>query len=182
MRYAAALDGVASRGLAPVKQWDPPRVGDIDIAIKSDGTWFHEGAPIKRARLVKLFSTILKREGDAYFLVTPVEKLKIAVEDAPFVAVLMSASGAGNEQKLAFTTNMNETVLAGADHPLEFRPSAGGDRVPYVHIRNGLEARIVRAVYYDLVTLGERRQMEGDETFGVWSDGCFFSFGPVEDA
>lgn len=182
MRYAAALDGVASRGPAPVEQWNPSRAGDIDIVIKSDGTWVHEGAPIRRARLVKLFSTILKREGDAYFLVTPVEKLKIAVDDAPFVAVLMTADGEGGSQRLKFTTNMGETVIAGPEHHLEFRASAAGEMAPYLHIRKGLDARIARAVYYDLVALSERRQMKGGDKFGVWSDGCFFSFGPAGEA
>ena len=181
MRYAAALDGAAPRAPAPVEQWNPSRTGEIDIVIKSDGTWFHEGSPIRRARLVKLFSTILKREGDDYFLVTPAEKLKITVEDAPFAAVLMRAEGRGEKQRLCFTTNMNETVVAGRDHGLEFRPSAAGDIAPYVHIRGGLEARIARAVYYDLVALGERRQMKDGENFGVWSDGCFFSFGTAEN-
>ena len=181
MRYAAALEVVASRGAAPVEQWNPARTGDIDIEIKSDGTWFHEGAPIRRARLVKLFSTILKREGETYYLVTPAEKLKITVEDAPFVAVLMNVESDARSQRITFSTNLGEKVIAGPEHGIVLRPVNGDELAPYLHIRGGLEARIARAVYYDLVALGERRQMDGVEEFGVWSDGHFFPFGPVGD-
>ncbi len=179
MRYAAALEGLDRRTLPPVERWTPARVGEIDIVIKSDGTWFHEGAPIARARLVRLFSTILMREGDDHFLVTPAEKLKITVEDAPFLAVLMKTEGEGDGRRLSFTTNMGDVAAAGPHHQLAFRASRGGDIAPYIDVRRGLEARIARAVYYDLVALGERRHMEGGDVFGVWSNGVFFPFGPA---
>ena len=178
MRYAAELEGVVGRGPAPVEKWNPERVGAIDIVIQSDGTWLHEGAPIRRARLVKLFSTILKREGDDYFLVTPVEKLKITVEDAPFVAVLMEADGEGRDQRLIFTTNVGEKIVAGPAHGI-FMRRCGDHDAPYIEARRGLEARVARAVFYDLVGLGERRHGKGKDVFGVWSSGVFF---PLADA
>ncbi len=180
MRYAAALGDYHARALPPVENWNPPRIGEIDIVIKSDGTWFHEGAPITRARLVRLLSTILRREGDDHFLVTPAEKLKIAVEDAPFLAVLMKAEGEGDGRRVSFTTNMGDAITAGPDHRLEFRQSPAGGGAPYIDVRRGLEARIARAVYYDLVALGERRHMEGGDVIGVWSNGEFFPFGPAD--
>ena len=182
MRYASELEGVVSRGLPPVDKWNPAFSGDIDLTIRRDGKWIYEGSPINRARLVRLFSTVLKREGDAYFLVTPVEKLGITVEDAPFLAVLMLADGDGATQKLTFTTNVGETVTAGEHHPLEFRAQTDSDqKAPYIKVRGGLEALVARAVYYDLVALGERRQIDGNEQFGVWSSGTFFPFGAAQE-
>ena len=181
MRYAAALEGVDAQGLPPVEQWKPDRVGDIDIVIKADGMWHHEGAPIKRAKLARLFSTILRRDGDAFFLVTPAEKLKITVEDAPFLAVAMETRGDGAARRLTFRTNLGDSVDIGPDHMLAFRPSPAGQNAPYIEVRRGLEARIARSVYYDLVALAERRHMKGGEVFGVWSGGIFFPFAAVED-
>ncbi len=182
MRYAAALEGAGGKSLPPVEKWHPEFCGEIDLVIKRDGTWFHEGTPIGRARLVRLFSTVLRREGDKHFLVTPVEKLEITVEDAPFIAVLMKREGKSAEQKLTFTTNVGDDALAGAAHSLTFRKhDESGERAPYINVRAGLEARIARAVYYDLVELGETREIGGEEQFGVWSDGVFFSFGPASE-
>ncbi|MEM8773103.1 MAG: DUF1285 domain-containing protein [Pseudomonadota bacterium] len=184
MRYAASLENAGGGSLPPVDKWNPDFCGDIDMVIKSDGTWFYEGGPIGRARLVRLFSTVLKREGDKYFLVTPVEKLGLRVEDAPFIAVAMAREGEGQNQRLTFTTNVGDKALAGPEHRLELRRpssacSAADERAPYVHVRRGLEARVARSVFYDLVALGERRHMEGQDMFGVWSDGVFFPFGPA---
>lgn len=132
--------------------------------------------------LVRLFSTVLRREGDRHFLVTPVEKLGINVEDAPFIAVLMQAEGAGNRQRLKFTTNLGDEAVAGPDHVLEFRKNPASDEgAPYIDIRAGLEARIARAVFYDLVALGETHQIDGEEKFGVWSNGVFFPFGSASE-
>jgi len=182
MRYAAALENVDSKSMPPVDKWDPKVSGRIDLTIKRDGTWVHEGAPIERARLVRLFSTIMKREGVSYFLVTPVEKLEINVEDAPFVAVLMSRAGAGAEQTLSFTTNVGDKVQAGAEHALEVREGAvAGESTPYVHVRRGLDALIARSVFYDLVALGETREVDGERLFGVWSGGVFFPLGASEE-
>jgi hypothetical protein len=182
MRYAAKLEGAVGRSLPPVEKWNPEFCGEIDIVIKRDGTWFHEGTPIGRARLVRLFSTVLKREGDRHYLVTPVEKLEIRVEDTPFVAVLMRREGEGRMQTLVFTTNVGDEVSAGPDHPLDFRKDAEtGEGAPYIDVRLGLEARVARAVFYDLVELGETREIDGEDAFGVWSGGAFFSFGSARD-
>ncbi|WP_425411102.1 DUF1285 domain-containing protein [Hyphococcus sp.] len=175
IRYAAQLEDAASGSLPPVDKWNPEISGEIDLVIKRDGTWMHEGAPIKRAPLVRLFSTVLKREGQKYFLVTPVEKLEIRVEDAPFVAVLMKQDSQGPDQNLTFTTNVGDTIGAGRDHRLEFRTDMNtGESAPYLHVRMGLDARIARAVFYDLVDLCETRTIGGEKHFGVYSGGEFF--------
>ena len=180
--YAARLEGAVADGLPPVEKWNPGYKGDSGIVIARDGTWRHEGAPITRARLVRLFSTVLKREGDDYFLVTPVEKLGVTVEDAPFLAVLMRAEGQGAAQQLHFTTNVADRVAAGPAHALTFRRYGGtGEAAPYIHVRGGLEARISRALFYDLVALGETQETDGKEMFGVMSGGVFFPFGPAGD-
>lgn len=181
MRYAAELEGAGRGSLPPVEQWNPPVSGDIDLTIRRDGAWVHEGAPIRRAALVRLFSTVLKREGDNYFLVTPVEKLKIEVEDAPFLAVLMMREGEGPAQTLTFATNVGDEVVAGPAHAIEFRKDPEtGEGAPYIHVRRRLEARIARAVFYDLVALCETREIDGEERFGVWSGGEFFPFGTAD--
>lgn len=182
MRYAAALEGAGSKSLPPVEKWNPKFCGEIDLVIRRDGTWVHEGTPIGRARLVRLFSTVLRREGDGYFLVTPVEKMAITVEDAPFIAVLMRREGEGAAQRLIFTTNVGDETVAGEDHPIEYRKDPEtGEGAPYIEVRAGLEARIARAVFYDLVELGETREIDGEAAFGVWSDGVFFPFGPANE-
>jgi len=179
MRYAAALEGLEWGALPPVESWRPERVGEIDIVIKADGAWVHKGAPIERARLVRLFSTILRRDGEDYFLVTPAEKLKIRVEDAPFLAVLMETAYSGARREITFTTNLGERVSADRDHAIRLRSGPGGDEVPYIEVRRGLEARIARSVYYDLVALAERRHMGNEDVYGVWSCGEFFKFGAI---
>lgn len=181
MRYAAALEDARTDSLPPVEAWNPDNVGEIDIVIKADGMWHHEGAPIKRAKLVRLFSTILRRDGNEHFLVTPVEKLKITVEDAPFLAVAMNAAGEGRSQRLSFRTNLGDNVAVGPDHKLTYRLAPSGQSAPYIEVRGGLEARIARSVYYDLVALGERRHMDDNEVFGVWSNGEFFPFAAIAD-
>lgn len=181
MRYAADLEGFSGKSLPPVHLWHPENCGDIDIVIKRDGTWVHEGTPIRRAKLVRLFSTVLRREGDEYFLVTPVEKLRITVEDAPFVAVLMRVEGEGHDRRIVFTSNVGDEAAAGPEHNFVFRKGGTGEGAPYIDMRAGLEARIARAVFYDLVALGETHQIEGVEAFGVWSGGVFFPFGTADE-
>lgn len=162
---------VRERRLPPVDQWNPAHCGDSEMRIAADGTWFHQGAPIGRPNMVRLFSTILRREPDGgYVLVTPVEKLSIAVDDAPFVAVEMKAAGDGPDSQLAFRLNTGELVTAGPDHALRFEEGQDGPR-PYLHVRGGLEALVARPVYYELA---ERALAGGDPAPGVWSDGAFF--------
>jgi hypothetical protein len=163
------------RGLPPVHLWNPPFCGDLDIRIARDGTWFYLGTPIGRPELVRLFSTILRKDGDAYFLVTPVEKVGITVDDAPFVAVDFEAEGDGTAQTLRFETNVGDHVTAGPDHPIRVeRDPQTGEPSPYVHVRAGLEALIDRKSFYRLVEIGARR----DGWFGLWSGGTFFAIIP----
>ena len=167
---------VAERKLPPVERWNPTHCGTSDMRIARDGTWFHQGSPIGRIEMVRLFSTILRRESDGgYVLVTPVEKLDIAVEDAPFVAVEMKAEGDGRAAKLAFRLNTGDLVTAGAAHPLRFEQTPDGPR-PYLHVRGtigaGLEALVARSVYYELAQIA----LAGDDMPpGVWSDGVCFA-------
>ena len=152
---AASAKAAKGRGLPPIEKWNPPFCGDLDMQIKRDGTWFYEGTPIGRKELVKLFSTILWREGDEYFLVTPVEKVGLQVEDAPFVAVDFDVTGEGVDQVLTFTTNVDDQAKAGADHPIRVeRDKETGEPSPYVLIRRNLEALIDRKSFYRLVDLG----------------------------
>lgn len=153
--------------------------GDLDMRIARDGTWFYHGSPIGRIRLVKLFATVLKREADGtYVLETPVEKGRIEVEDVPFVAVELTAEGEGHEQALTLRTNLDEIVTVDADHPIEIRNDPEtGHPVPYVLIRDALEARIGRSVYYEMVSLGMEGEGERSHLFGVWSKGSFFPLG-----
>jgi len=153
----------------------PETCGGIDIRIARDGTWFYHGSPIGRKPLVKLFASVLRRNSDgSFWLVTPAERVRIQVDDAPFVAVALTVAGEGRDTRLAFTTNVEDTVLAGKNNPIRvaFDP-ATGEPAPYVLVRDGLEALISRAVYYELVTIGESREA----SFGVWSDGAFFALG-----
>ncbi|KAF0674539.1 uncharacterized protein PMES_03124 [Profundibacterium mesophilum KAUST100406-0324] len=175
---AAAKSG----GLPPVHLWDPPFCGDLDMRIARDGTWFYMGSPIGRKALVKLFSSILKREGDAYFLVTPVEKVGITVEDAPFVAVDFERRDEGGMQVLRFTTHVGDCVDAGPDHPIRVeRDRESGEPSPYVHVRAGLEALIDRKSFYRLVELGEQAEHEGAPWFGLRSGGAFFPVIPASE-
>jgi hypothetical protein len=168
-------EAASGRALPPVEKWNPALCGDIDMRIARDGTWFHQGTPIGRKELVRLFSTILRRDGDDYVLVTPAEKMRIVVEDAPFMAVLLDVAGLGLGQTLTFTTNVGDQAVAGRGNPIrvETDPVSLAPS-PYVHVRRGLEARISRAVFYqlaDLAVAGEGGMV------GVWSDGVFFPIG-----
>ena len=167
-----------TRGLPPLEKWYPPFCGDLDMQIKRDGTWFYQGTPIGRPELVKLFATILWREGDKYFLVTPVEKVGITVEDAPFVAVDFEVTGDGVDQTLTFETNLGDTSIAGPDLPVRVvRDSDTGEPSPYILIRRNLEALIDRKSFYRLVDLG----VHHDSWFGVWSGGEFFGIIPSDE-
>jgi|TARA_Y100000815_G_C13264679_1_gene470648 hypothetical protein len=167
-----------SRGLPPVHLWNPEFCGDLDMRIARDGTWFYLGTPIGRPELVRLFSTILKKEGDDYFLVTPVEKVGITVDDAPFVAVDFEATGEGRDQVLTFATNVGDKVSAGADAPIRVeRDAETGEPSPYVLVRANLEALIDRKSFYRLVEIGEHH----DGWFGLWSGGEFFPVIPSKE-
>ena len=176
----ASLQAEAAKGakLPPVEEWNPTRCGDIDIRIMRDGTWHHLGAPITRPELVRLFSTVLRREDDGFYLVTPVEKLRIVVEDAPFLAVLLDVEGKGRDQRLVFTTNVGDQVAADADHPIRVeRDSQTGEPAPYLLVRARLEARIARPVFYRLAELATESPA-APGMLGVWSAGQFFLLGP----
>ena len=164
-----------ARGPAPVHLWDPPHCGDSLMRIARDGTWFHEGTPIGRPALVRLFASILRRDPDGFVLVTPVEKVSILVEDAPFVAVDVEAA----EEGLTFTTNLGDAVLAGPANPI--RVERGAEPRPYVLVRGGLEALIDRKTFYRLAEMGEMAPHEGAEWFGVRSGGAFFPMLPADE-
>jgi hypothetical protein len=152
------------------------------MRIARDGTWFYLGTPIGRPALVRLFSSILKREDDLYFLVTPVEKVGITVDDAPFVAVDFAAEGAGRDQRLTFETNVGDRATAGPEHPIRVaRDARSGEPAPYVLVRRNLEALIDRKSFYRLVDLGQVETVDGVAQFGVWSDGAFFAIAPAAD-
>ncbi|GGD03856.1 DUF1285 domain-containing protein [Halopseudomonas salina] len=161
---------------APVDQWDPPVSGEMDLQITRDGTWYHEGDPISRKALVQLFASILRLDDDGrYYLVTPVERWAIQVDDAPFVATLLNVEGEGESQKLTFTTNLEDTVEVGSDNPIRVELDAGTQEPsPYVLVRRNLEALIGRNVFYQLVELAVEREHQGTLCLGVWSNGCFF--------
>lgn len=167
---------VEERKLPPVERWNPTHCGHSGMRIARDGTWFHEGSPIGRINMVRLFSTVLRREPDGrHVLVTPVEKLDIDVEDAPFVAVELKAEGEGRDAMLAFRLNTGDLVTAGPDHRLRFAQGEDGPR-PYLHVRGGMEALIARPVYYELVDIA---LAAGDAPPGVWSNGSFFPLEPA---
>lgn len=171
-------EAAASRSLPPVERWNPPHCGDIDIRIARDGTWYHQGTPFGRRELVRLFSTILRKDPDGFHLVTPVEKMRIQVDAAPFVAVLLSVEGKRESRRLIFTTNVGDETVAGRENPIrvEIDPKTGAPS-PYVHVRCGLEALIARSVFYQMSELA----VPGPGgVMGVWSDGEYFSLGPAE--
>jgi hypothetical protein len=170
-RVAEAAGAARRRGPAPVHLWTPAHSGEIDIVIRADGSWVHEGGVIGREALVQLFSTILRKDPDGIYLVTPGEKLRITVEDAPFVAVAVEAGPEG----LTFTTNVGDRVTADAEHPIRVQTSADGTPRPYVEVRRGLEALIARPVFYELVELAETR----DGAPGLSSGGAWFPIGPA---
>lgn len=158
---------------------EPGRIPPDGLAILADGTWTYEGSPIRRMPLVRLFATVLRREDERYWLKTPVEKVEIVVQDAPFVAVELARDGSGREQELRLRTNLDAWVTVGDEHPLTVRrprhPATGdADLVPYVEVKDGLEARLVRSVYYELVDCGVEEAVEGTARFGVWSRKHFF--------
>jgi len=164
------------RGLPPVHLWNPPSCGEIDIVIRKDGLWLHEGSPIGRKELVRLFSTVLRKDPDGFCLVTPVEKLMITVEDAPFHAVRVDRRG----DALVFLTDVGDETEAGPDNPIRVETDPDtGEPAPYVHVRRGLEARIDRPAFYELVELAEEREGPGGPELGVVSNGAFFPLGPA---
>lgn len=170
-------NGADPKGLPPVHRWNPPFCGDIDMVIKRNGQWFYMGTPIGRAPLVRLFSTVLRRdEDDAYYLVTPVEKVRIKVEDAPFLAVLADQVEEGGETYLRFTTQTGDVVIASAEHPIwvEYHDE---EPAPYIHLRDRLHALIARSVYYQLVDLAQTQVGDGRTTLAVRSAGQFFEIG-----
>ncbi|WP_370599765.1 DUF1285 domain-containing protein [Pseudomonas nitroreducens] len=175
----AQIPATKGKGLPPVHLWNPDCCGDIDMRIARDGTWYYLGTPIGRKPMVRLFSTIIRRDGDDYFLVTPVEKCGITVDDAPFVAISLVVEGEGEQQVLRFTTNVEDEVVADAAHPIrvELDPQTQ-EPSPYVLVRVNLEALIHRNVFYQLVELAVSREIEGREWLGVWSSGEFFPIAP----
>lgn len=176
---AAALPRETGRALPPVERWNPPFCGDIDMRIAADGTWFYQKTPIGRPALVKLFASVLKREGDKYFLVTPVEKVGLIVEEAPFLAVELRVEHDAHDgvlgQVLRFRTNVDDWVEAGPGHGLRFEPEPAGGLKPFLHVRRDLWAKVTRTLFYDLVELGEERMVDGTRMFGVVSGGEFFA-------
>ncbi len=168
-----AQAGSGDRGPPPVDKWNPAHCGDIGMEIMADGVWKHEGTRITREPLVKLFASILRKDEDgATYLVTPVEKIIVRVEDAPFVAIRADRVGEGREQTIVFTTNVGDVVTAGPEHPLRVE-RRGDEPRPYVHVRGRLEARVLRAPFYELVEWSEPK----DERLGVWSGGVWWELG-----
>jgi len=179
---AAAAKAAGQKGPPPVHLWDPPFCGDLDMRIARDGTWFYLGTPIGRAPLVKLFSSILKREGERYFLVTPVEKVGITVDDAPLVATDFDVRDPGPDQTLTFTTRTEDRAELGPEHPLRVeRDARTGEPAPYILIRSNLWALIDRKSFYRLVDLGCHQLHDGHKWFGVRSSGQFFPVIPSSE-
>lgn len=182
-----ALDGLlaaaegAKRGPAPVHLWNPPDCGDIDMRIAADGTWFYCGSPIGRLPLVQLFASILRKDGDRYVLVTPVEKVGVKVDDAPFLAVELVAAGEGDGVTLTFRTSVGDVVMADEEHPLRFERGAAEGLKPYLRVRGELWALVRRPLYYDLVALGSAEPWRGEVWFGVRSAGVFFPMCPASE-
>jgi hypothetical protein len=178
---ASAARAAAAKGPPPVHLWNPPYCGEIDMRIATDGTWFYQKTPIGRMPLVKLFASVLKREGDKYFLVTPVEKVGITVDDAPFLAVELKVEEGNGLRRLHFRTNVDDWVACGAEHALRFELEfATGGLKPYLHVRRDLWAKVTRALFYDLVELGEERDVDGVRMFGVASGDAFFVMAPAD--
>ena len=173
---AQVRQATGKKGLPPVHLWNPELCGDIDMRIAADGTWYYLGSPIGRKELVRLFSTVLRHDDDGvHYLVTPVEKCSVEVEDAPFLAVRMQVEGKGREQVIRFETSVEDEVVVDKDHPLRFAIEEGTDGLkPYVLVRARLEALVNRALFYDLVGLGVVEPHEGKDWFGVWSSGIFW--------
>ncbi|MGH1463865.1 MAG: DUF1285 domain-containing protein [Cognatishimia sp.] len=179
---AASARAAQGKGLPPVHMWNPPFCGDLDMRIARDGTWFYLGTPINRFGLVKLFSSILRKDGDDYFLITPVEKVGITVDDAPFVATDFQVSGEGKAQSITFETHVGDVATAGPDNPIRVhRDPETAEPSPYVLIRANLEALIDRKSFYRLVDLGTHADVDGQSWFGLWSEGAFFPIIPTAD-
>jgi hypothetical protein len=178
-RLSAALGDLPKRGPPPVERWNPEHCGEIDIRIAADGSWFHSGSAIRRPKLVRLFASILRKEPDgSTVLVTPVEKVRIQVDDAPFTAVEMAIEGEGEDRRIAFRTNVDDLVAADAAHPLRFEDGESGLK-PYILVRGGLTALVSRALTYDLVDLAEERNIEGETWLGLWAGGAFHRIAPA---
>lgn len=171
-RLAASLGDVGRKGPPPVERWNPAYCGEIDMRIAADGTWHYNGSPIARPALVRLFSTVLRKDPERYVLVTPVERVGIVVEDVPFLAVEMAVNGEGGGRQIAFRTNVDDVVRVGPDHPLRFDTDDTGGVRPYVRVRGDLWARVTRALAFDLVDLGDERDADG--AFGVTVEGTFY--------
>jgi hypothetical protein len=178
---AAAASAAGTRGLPPVHLWNPPYCGDIGMRIAADGTWFYQGSPIGRQAMVRLFSTILRKDPDRHVLVTPAEMVLVHVDDAPFIAVELHAAAEGDRQMLRFRTNVDDWTLASDARPLRFEREPSGGLKPYVLVRGGLWARASRPVYLELVDLAEVRRVEGVEMLGVMSDARFFPMAPMSE-
>ena len=179
-RVTEAAKQAPGRGLPPVHLWNPAHCGEIDIVIRRNGQWLHEGAPIGREALVRLFSTVLRKDPDGIYLVTPVEKMKIMVEDAPFVAVRVDrAKNESGGEALKFLTNVGDVVEAGPDNEIRVEMDPGGEPHPYLHIRRGLDALIARPVFYELVEMAEERDTADGPQLGVTSNGAWFPVGPA---
>lgn len=175
--------GEKRRGPAPVEKWNPEYCGEMDMQIKADGTWFYLGTPIGRRRLVELFSTVLRKDADGEtYLVTPVERIRIEVEDAHFIAVEMNAAMREGEQVLTFRTNVGDVVEAGPEHPLRFETVEGNEGVkPYLLVRGRLEALLARPVMYELIATGEAIEIDGETMFAVKSSGAVFPIMPADE-
>jgi len=179
---AKAAQNAKTGGIAPVHLWNPPFCGDLDMRIGRDGTWYYLGTPIGRPELVKLFSSVIRKDGDDYFLVTPVEKVGITVDDAPFVAVDFDVTNPGADQVLTFTTNVGDTAAAGPDNPIRvMRDEETGEPSPYILIRANLEALIDRKSFYRLVDIGSHHKVGGKNWFGLFSGGQFFPVIPSDE-
>ncbi|MGH6936283.1 MAG: DUF1285 domain-containing protein, partial [Methylocella sp.] len=178
---ATAKGDAAQRVLPAVEKWNPPFCGDIDMRIARDGTWFYYGTPITRPALVRLFSTILRKDPEGYVLVTPVERARIKVEDAPFVAVEMTVARRGADQMLHFRTNVEDLVEAGFNHPIRFVKAACDGIKAYIHVRGDLWALVTRALLLELVELGEIREHDGARCFGVVSTSSFFPIATADE-
>jgi hypothetical protein len=179
--HAAKTSPAEGKGLPPVHLWNPPFCGDLDMRIGSDGTWYYTGTPIGRPALVRLFSTILKREDGKHFLVTPVEKVGICVDDAPFLAVEMQKDKDARGRLLRFRTNVDDWVDCDAAHALRFEAAADGGLTPYLHVRADLWAKVTRPLYYDLVDMGEERVVDGRPMFGIESGDAFFAMADAKE-
>jgi hypothetical protein len=170
----ATAKSVAAKGPPPVHLWHPDYCGEIDMRIASDGTWFYMGTPIGRPALVKLFASILRKDPERFVLVTPVERVGITVDDAPFLAVAMEQESGRLGQSLTFRTNVDDQMTAGPEHPMRFEEDPSGGMKPYVKVRGELWAKVSRSVFYDLAALGEERIIDGKSMFGIASNGAFF--------